>query len=116
MQLQQTGSGDNAAIQQVTWTGGHTPTGEDPLFQFLAQPASAGTYTFQVKQTYSDGSIVDWSGPESSDAPAPTIQAKSSIGGGSTSTLTIVALALAAIALVVAIVALVARSGKRQLA
>ena len=116
MQLQQTGSGDNAVIQQVTWTGGHTPTGEDSLFQFLAQPASAGTYTFQVKQTYSDGSIVDWSGPESSDAPAPTIQAKSSIGGGSTSTLTIVALALAAIALVVAIVALVARSGKRQLA
>ena len=116
MQLQQTGSGDNAVIQQVTWTGGHTPTGEDSLFQFLAQPASAGTYTFQVKQTYSDGSIVDWSGPESSDAPAPTIQAKSSFGGGSTSTLTIVALALAAIALVVAIVALVARSGKRQLA
>src|SRR6516165_9011295 len=27
MQLQQTGSGDNAAIQQVTWTGGRTPTG-----------------------------------------------------------------------------------------
>ena len=75
-QLQQTGSGDNAVIQKVTWTGGHTPTGEDSLFQFLAQPASAGTYTFQVQQTYSDGSIVDWSGPESSDAPAPTIEAR----------------------------------------
>jgi uncharacterized protein YcnI len=115
-QLQQTGSGDNAVIQQVTWTGGHTPTGEDSLFQFLAQPASAGTYTFQVKQTYSDGSIVDWSGPESSEAPAPTIEAKSSLGGGSTSTLTIVALALGAIALVVAIVALVVRGSTRQLA
>ncbi|HUK96384.1 MAG TPA: DUF1775 domain-containing protein [Gaiellaceae bacterium] len=116
MHLQQTGSGDNAVIQQVTWTGGHTPTGEDSLFQFLAQPASAGTYTFHVQQTYSDGSIVDWSGPESSDAPAPTIEAKSSIGGSSTSTLTIIALAVGVIALVVAIVALVARSGKRQLA
>jgi uncharacterized protein YcnI len=115
-QLQQTGSGDNAVIQQVTWTGGHTPTGEDSLFQFLAQPASAGTYTFQVKQTYSDGSIVDWSGPESSEAPAPTIEAKNSLGGGSTSTLTIVALALGAIALVVAIVALVVRGSTRQLA
>jgi uncharacterized protein YcnI len=115
-QQQQTGSGDNAVIQKVTWTGGHTPTGEDSLFQFLAQPAAAGTYTFQVQQTYSDGSIVNWSGAESSDAPAPTIEAKSSIGGGSTSTLTIVALAVAAIALVVAIVALVARAGKRQLA
>ena len=115
-QLQQTGSGDNTVIQKVTWTGGHTPTGEDSLFQFLAQPASAGTYTFQVQQTYSDGSIVDWSGPESSDAPAPTIEAKSSIGGSSTSTLTVVALALSVIALLVAIGALFVRGGKRQIA
>ena len=70
-QVQQTGSGDSAVITQVTWTGGHTPTGEDSLFQFLAQPASAQTYTFQVQQTYSDGSIVNWAGPESSAAPAP---------------------------------------------
>jgi uncharacterized protein YcnI len=115
-QLQQTGSGDSAVIQKVTWTGGHTPTGEDSLFQFLAQPASAGTYTFQVLQTYSDGSIVDWSGPESSEAPAPTIEAKSSLGGGATSTLTIVALGLAAVALLVALGALLTRTGKRQLA
>ena len=74
-QVQQTGSGDSAVITKVTWTGGKTPTGEDSLFQFLAQPASAKTYTFQVQQTYSDGSIVNWSGPESSDAPAPTIEA-----------------------------------------
>jgi hypothetical protein len=39
-----------------------------------------------------DGSIVNWAGPESSDAPAPTIEAKTSLGGGGTSTLTIVAL------------------------
>jgi uncharacterized protein YcnI len=115
-QLQQAGSGNNAVIQKVTWTGGHTPTGEDSLFQFLAQPASASTYTFQVQQTYSDGSIVDWSGPESSEAPAPTIEAKSSLGGGGTSTLTIVALGLAAVALLVAIGALLARRGNRQLA
>jgi uncharacterized protein YcnI len=115
-QLQQTGSGDNAVIQKVTWTGGHTPTGEDSLFQFLAQPASAGTYTFQVQQTYSDGSIVDWSGPESSAAPAPTIAAKSSLGGGGTSTLTIVAIALGAVALLVAIGALLARGSSRQIA
>ena len=46
---------------------------------------AGGTYTFQVEQTYSDGTIVNWSGPESSDAPAPTISAKSSLGGGGTS-------------------------------
>ena len=66
-QVQQTGSGDSALITRVTWTGGKTPTGEDSLFQFLAQPASSKTYTFQVQQTYSDGSIVNWAGSESSD-------------------------------------------------
>ena len=63
------------------------------MFQFLAQPASAKTYTFQVEQTYSDGSIVNWAGSESSEAPAPTIQAADSLGGGSgVSVLTIIAL------------------------
>ena len=80
MQLQQTGSGDSAVVTKVTWTGGRTPTGEDSLFQFLAQPASAKTYTFQVEQTYSDGSIVNWAGAESSEAPAPTIEVASSLG------------------------------------
>src|SRR6202035_4426732 len=98
---QQTGSGDNAVIQKVTWSGGNVPTEEDSLFQFLAQPAKAGTYTFQVQQTYSDGSIVDWSGPESSAAPAPTIDVVSSVSGGGTSTLTIVALVLGALGLLV---------------
>src|SRR3982074_3742598 len=78
-QVQQSGSGNSAVITKVTWTGGKTPTGEDSLFQFLAQPASAPTYTFQVQQTYSDGSIVNWAGAESSDSPAPTIEAKSSL-------------------------------------
>jgi uncharacterized protein YcnI len=115
-QLQQTGSGENAVIQKVTWTGGNVPTGEDSLFQFLAQPSSTGTYTFQVEQTYSDGSIVDWSGPESSAAPAPTIEVKSTLGGGGASTLTIVALVLGALAVILAGAALLGGGGKRELA
>jgi uncharacterized protein YcnI len=115
--LQQTGSGDNAVVQKVTWTGGHTPTEEDSLFQFLGQPGK-GTYTFDVEQTYSDGSIVDWSGPESSAAPAPTIEAKSSLGGGGVSVLTIVALVVGAIGIILGGTALFAGggSGSRQLA
>ena len=99
--VKSTGSGDAAVVQQVTWTGGRTPTGEDSMFQFLAQPAKPGTYTFHVQQTYSDGSIVDWTGPESSAAPAPTILAASSLSGGSggTSVLTIVALIVGALGL-----------------
>jgi uncharacterized protein YcnI len=120
--IQQTGSGDSAVVQKVTWSGGNVPTGEDSLFQFLAQPAKSGTYTFQVEQTYSDGSIVDWSGPESAAAPAPTINAVSSLGGGGGSTLGIVGVALGALALIVALAALLVRGGsdgsggKRELA
>jgi uncharacterized protein YcnI len=114
--VQQTGSGDSAVVTKVTWSGGRLPTGEDSLFQFLAQPAESGTYTFRVEQTYADGSIVDWSGPESSDSPAPTIEAKSSLGGGGgTSALTIVAIVVGALAVVLAGIALVSR-GNRPLA
>ena len=109
--LQETGSGEEAVIQKVTWTGGSVPTEEDSLFQFLAQPSNAKTYTFTVQQTYSDGSIVDWSGSESSENPAPTIEAKSSLGGGGTPTLTIVALVLGAVGVALGAFALAARSG-----
>jgi len=96
--VQQTGSGDSAVITKVTWTGGKTPTDQDSLFQFLAQADSSKTYTFQVQQTYSDGSIVNWSGSEQSESPAPTIEVEDSLGGGS-STLAIIALIIGALGL-----------------
>jgi uncharacterized protein YcnI len=114
--LQQTGSGENAVIQKVTWTGGSVPTAEDSAFWFLAQPSSSGTYTFGVQQTYSDGTIVDWNGSESAENPAPTIVAKASLGGGGTSLLTIIALIVGAIGVILGAVALFAGGGKRQLA
>ena len=61
-EVQQTGSGEDAVVQKVTWTGGKVPTDDDSVFQFLATASDAKTYTFGVRQTYSDGSIVDWSG------------------------------------------------------
>ena len=113
-QVQQTGSGDSAVITKVTWTGGKTPTGEDSLFQFLAQPSSSKAYTFQVQQTYSDGSIVNWAGSESSDAPAPTIEAKDSLGGGGGSVLSIIALIVGLLGLGAGGFALVSGSGGKQ--
>jgi len=111
--VQTTGSGEEAVVQKVTWSGGKTPTGEDSAFSFLAGTSGSGTYTFAVRQTYSDNSIVDWSGPESSDSPAPTIKAVSTLGGGGGSTtLDIVAIALAAVALILAGAGLLARSGR----
>ena len=116
MQLQQTGSGDSAVVTKVTWTGGSTPTGEDSLFQFLAQPASSKTYTFQVEQTYSDGSIVNWAGSESSAAPAPTIEVADSLGGGGVSLLTIIALIVGVLGLLAGGFALIGGSRERDLA
>jgi uncharacterized protein YcnI len=114
--LQQTGSGENAVITKVTWTGGKVPTGEDSVFQFLGQPSSSKTYTFGVRQTYSDGSVVDWAGAASSDNPAVTIEAKSSLGGGGSSTLAIIALVVGAVGVILGAVALFAGGGKRELA
>jgi len=109
--VQQSGSGEEAVVNSVTWSGGSVPTGEDALFQFLAQAQSSKTYTFGVEQTYSDGSIVNWNGSESSDAPAPTVEAKSSLGGGS-STLAIVALVVGAVGILLGGLALVSKSGR----
>jgi uncharacterized protein YcnI len=114
--VQSTGSGESTEIHKVTWSGGNVPSEEDALFQFLASAGSAKTYTFRVRQTYSDGSVVDWAGPESSDTPAPQVELKSSLGGGARNTLAIVALAVGAVALVVAFLGLVAGGGRRELA
>jgi uncharacterized protein YcnI len=112
--VRSTGSGENTVINKVTWSGGSVPTEEDAAFSFLGSPSSSKTYTFQVRQTYKDGSVVDWSGPESSDTPAPTLEAKSSLGGG-TSTIALIALVVGAIGVVLGLIALFA-GGRRSLA
>jgi uncharacterized protein YcnI len=109
-----TGSGDSAVVNTITWSGGKTPTEVDSVFRFNADATSAKTLTFNVRQYYSDGTIVEWTGPESSDTPAPTVRAVSDLGGGGTSTLTIVALVLGAAGLLVGIGAIVA--GRRPIA
>ena len=112
--VQAKGSGEEAVVQKVTWTGGKVPTGEDSVFRFLAQPAKAGDYAFQVQQTYSNGKIVDWSGPESADTPAPVLRSISSIGGGGGSGSTgTIALIVGILALVLGLVALL--GGRRSL-
>jgi uncharacterized protein YcnI len=113
--VQATGTGEDTVINKVTWSGGSVPTDEDATFSFLGSPSSSKTYSFQVRQTYKDGSVVDWSGPESSDTPAPTVEAKSSLGGGGSSTLAVIALIVGAIGVVLGAVGLFA-GGRRALA
>jgi len=112
---QSTGSGESAFVNTVTWTGGSVPTQEDAVFGFSATlTGGSTTYTFGVRQTYSDGSVVEWNGPESSDTPSPVIEGVSSIGGGGgSSTLAIVAIVVAGVAVLLAAISL--GSGRRPL-
>ena len=110
--VKSTGSGEDTVVQSVTWTGGKVPTDEVSHFAFLGRSESSKTYSFGVEQTYSDGSVVNWSGSESSDTPAPTVEAKGSLGGGGSSTLAIVALVVGAVGILLGGLALVARSGR----
>jgi uncharacterized protein YcnI len=114
--VQSTGSGEEAVIQKVTWSGGSVPPEGATDFQFLGRTDSSKTYDFNVRQTYSDGSVVDWTGPASSDTPAPVVEAKASLGGGGgSSTLGVIALVIAGISLVVAVAGLAGGPGRRTL-
>lgn len=109
------GSGEDARVKSVKWRGGAVPFGQAAVFQFVGLPRSAADYRFSVRQTYSDGSVVNWAGPEDSDKPAAVVEAKSSFGGGGGSTLGVIALVVAAAALLVGIAGIVA-GGRRPVA
>jgi uncharacterized protein YcnI len=101
------GSGEEAHVTSVKWTGGEVPFGEAAVFTFVGLPV--------VSQTYSDDSVVNWSGPPDADEPAPVVEAKSSLDGGGSSTLALIALILAGLAILVGLGGLAAGRG-RQLA
>jgi uncharacterized protein YcnI len=108
-----TGSGEDALVNQVTWTGGTVPTDEDSVFRFQATlTGGSKTYTFGVRQTYSDGTVVEWTGDETSDTPSPTVKGVSSLGSSS-NTLSIVAIVLAVVGILLGAIALF--SGRRSL-
>jgi periplasmic copper chaperone A len=92
-----------------TWAGGRVPTDEDAVFRFNASLDSSKTYTFKVRQAYSNGKIVNWTGSESSDTPAPRVEGVSSLGGGGTSTLAIIALIVGAVGVLIGIAGLATR-------
>lgn len=62
-------------VGTVTWQGGKIGPGEFDEFGLSARvPAEAGTtLSFPAVQTYSNGDVVRWIGPESADEPAPQV-------------------------------------------
>jgi uncharacterized protein len=70
-------------VSTITWTG-HGREGAIPPGAFrdfglsVLVPGKAGdTLTFKALQTYSNGDVVRWIGPEGSDNPAPTVGVQS---------------------------------------
>jgi uncharacterized protein len=110
------GTTDEAKVSKITWSGGTVPAGQAFVAQFLGRSDDPGTFAFSVKQTYENGTVVDWSGPESSDTPAPTIETKASLAGGGSDTLSYVGIVLGALGLLAGGVALLSGRGGRELA
>jgi periplasmic copper chaperone A len=108
-------NGEMEGGNSITWKGKLEGT-QLAVLPFVGVPKKAEEYAFTVRQTYSDGSVVLWSGDESSDTPAARItasaEASSSSGGSDSSkTIAIIALIVGGLGLVVGGAGLV--SGRR---
>jgi uncharacterized protein YcnI len=100
----------------ITWKGKLGGT-QLAVLPFSGVPKKAKQYAFTVRQTYSDGSVVVWSGDETSDTPAAHVTASaatstSSGGSDSSKTIAIIALVVGGLALLVGGAGLV--SGRRS--
>jgi hypothetical protein len=129
-------SGAAGVVQKATWTRKEVPEDDEEIeeavehaaiFQFIGQPQASRAYTFEVRQTYADGSAIHWTSGRSQAFPPdprdtstrselPTLTGEASLGGGSdVSTLSLAALAVGALGLLAALAALFLRPGTRML-
>jgi uncharacterized protein YcnI len=109
-------NGEMEGGNSITWKGKLSGT-ELAVLPFTGVPKKDQEYAFTVRQTYSDGSVVVWSGDESSDTPAAHVTASaaasgSSGGSDSSKTIAIVALIVGGLGLLVGAAGLVA--GRRE--
>src|SRR5215203_4837678 len=66
---------ENGVVSAIIWSGGEI--GETEFQQFDVQgktPQEAGDYPWNAFQTYEDGSVVEWVGPEDSEEPASVVR------------------------------------------
>jgi periplasmic copper chaperone A len=68
-------------VSRITWTGNHRRGGIVAPGQFqdfgvslrVPDGEAGATLTFKALQTYEDGEVVRWIGPEDAEKPAPTV-------------------------------------------
>jgi uncharacterized protein YcnI len=117
-------------VSRITWTGdgkqGIVEPGEFQDFGLslkMPEGQAGDKLTFKALQTYDDGQVVRWIGPEDADKPAPVVTLEAGSGDqqaapasapaastddGGSDTLAIVAVVLGALALIAALAALAA--------
>ena len=63
------------AVRAITWSGGEIGATEFQQFDVQGQtPEETGEYPWRAFQTYEDGSVVEWIGPEDSEEPASVVR------------------------------------------
>jgi uncharacterized protein YcnI len=71
-ELEHDASGANGAI---VWSGGEIPPDEAQEFAFEARtPDEPGEFRWRAFDTYEDGSVAEWTGPENSEEPASVVR------------------------------------------
>lgn len=115
-------------VSRLTFSGGEIGPGEFQDFGLslkMPEGDAGAKLTFKALQTYDDGEVVRWIGPEDSDDPAPTVTLAAGEGGahaaaatpaaasaaddGGGDGLAVAALVVGAVALIAALVAVVRR-------
>jgi uncharacterized protein YcnI len=98
--------------KRLVWSGGSGSPRTDAVFHFTARPTASEHYRFEVRQTYSDGSLVEWIGPEASEHPAVFVKASAHPGGGG-SAIKIAVFAIGGVAILAGLVGVARHSGRR---
>lgn len=70
-------------VSAITWSGGEIGATEFQQFNVQGQtPEETGEYAWNAYQTYEDGEIVEWTGPEDSEEPASVVRVVEGAEGG----------------------------------
>jgi uncharacterized protein YcnI len=72
-------------VRQITWSGGRIGPGEFVDFGLslrMPKGEAGDKLTFKALQTYDDGDVVRWIGPEDADEPAPIVTLTGASSGG----------------------------------
>jgi uncharacterized protein YcnI len=76
---------DGGDVSRITWSGGVIEPGEFVDFGLslhVPKGEAGDKLTFKALQTYEDGEVVRWIGPEDADEPAPIVTLTGADSGG----------------------------------